>query len=329
MRKVSWGVISTANIGVKKVIPGMQMSEFISVDAISSRSLESAQSAAAELNIPKAYGSYEALLADPDIEAIYNPLPNHLHVDWSIKCLEAGKHVLCEKPLGLDAKDAQRLVDAAANYPQLKVMEAFMYRFHPQWVQVKKWLDDNAIGKIKAINSIFTYYNDDPANVRNQVNIGGGGLLDIGCYNISISRYITNAEPIRVIGTIDRDPEMHVDRLVSGILQFGDIPSTFICSTQSYFQQGAQIIGENGRIEIDVPFNAPNDKPSLVHLCKNGEKETVATDAVDQYMLEGEVFSRAIVMDTAVPTPLSDAINNMKVIDAIFESGEKGGWVTL
>lgn len=329
MEKVSWGILSTANIGVTKVIPAMQQSKLCSIDAIGSRNIANAEKVAKKLGIPKTYGSYEELLADDSITAIYNPLPNHLHVHWTIKALEAGKHVLCEKPIGLNATDAQKLYDAAKKFPKLKVMEAFMYRYHPQWIQVKKWISEGKIGDLKAIQSIFVYHNIDPKNVRNQADIGGGGLLDIGCYNISFSRFITGREPIRVSSDVDRDPVMKTDRAVSAIMDFGDINSSFISSTQMAPHQNANIIGNKGRIFMELPFNAPSEEGAVIHLHNEDGIETVTTVAVDQYSLQGDMFSRAILDDTPVATPLGDAVNNMKVIDAIFKAGDVNGWVEV
>ncbi len=328
MKKVRWGVISTANIGTMKVLPGMARSERCKIDAISSRDLGKAKKAARKLGIPKAYGSYEALLADPEIDAVYNPLPNHLHVDWSIKALEAGKHVLCEKPLGLDTKDAQRLVDAAAEYPHLKVMEAFMYRFHPQWIAARSWVKAGKIGELKTIQSFFSYFNNDPNNIRNQSDIGGGGLLDIGCYCISLSRFLFGRKPSRVLGIVETDPVLKTDSMTSGVLDFGNGTSSFTCSTQLFNYQRVQILGTTGRIEIEIPFNAPPDAKTRIWLHTNRGTKEKTFPICDQYTLQGDAFSKAILEDTPVPTPLTDAIENMAVIDALFESADSSSWVT-
>jgi predicted dehydrogenase len=211
MKKIRWGVLSTAKIGRERVIPAMQAGAYCSIDAIASRNEAQAKQTAAALNIPKAYGSYEALLKDADIDAVYIPLPNHLHVPWAIKALAANKHVLCEKPIGLTAAEAKQLQQAASQKPQLKIMEAFMYRFHPQWQQIKKIMQDGTIGELKTIESFFSYYNTDANNIRNQKDIGGGGLMDIGCYCISLSRFIFDAEPESVLGNIDLDPQSQTD----------------------------------------------------------------------------------------------------------------------
>jgi predicted dehydrogenase len=329
MEKIKWGIISTSDLAVKKVIPAMQQSRNGEVAAIASRSQEAATHVAATLGIPHAYGSYEALLADPAITAIYNPLPNHLHVEWTIKALEAGKHVLCEKPLSMNVQEAEHLAEVAATYPQLKVMEAFMYRFHPQWQFTQRTVQSGAIGQVRAMNIAFSYFNDDAANIRNQPAVGGGALLDIGCYATSTARFIFDAEPTRVVGTIERDPTMGTDRLDSGILDFGSGIATFTLSTQLVPFQRVSIFGTRGAIEIIIPFNAPPDQPCRVLATYDGETREELTPAVDQYTLQAEAFADAISNETAVPTPLSDAVANMRVLDALVQSASQSTWVAL
>lgn len=329
MNKVRWGQISTATIGTIKVLPGMKKSEHAELVGISSRDLASAEAAARALGIPKAYGSYQEMLQDPEIDAVYNPLPNHLHVPWSIKALEAGKHVLCEKPIALSATEAQTLLDASKRFPHLKIMEAFMYRHHPQWKRAQELVDAGKIGELRTIHSFFSYYNDDPNNIRNQADIGGGGLMDIGCYNISLSRFIVGGEPGRVVSVVEHDPKLLTDRLVSGILDFGSVTSTFTCSTQLSPYQRVNIFGTTGRIEIEIPFNAPPDRPCKMWHSTDDMTEEIVFDITDQYGLQGEAMSLAILNDTPVPTPLEDAVANMRVIDAIVESGRNSTWVTL
>jgi len=329
MDKVRWGILSTANIGVAKVIPAMQRGEHCEVTAIASRDLARARAAADSLGIPKAYGSYEELLADPEIDAVYNPMPNHLHVPWSIKALEAGKHVLCEKPIALSAAEAQTLVDAAAARPELKVMEAFMYRHHPQWRRTKELVTSGAIGELRTVQSFFSYFNDDPNNVRNIAEIGGGGLMDIGCYNLSLSRFLFDAEPDRALGIVEYDPRFNTDRLASGILDFGRGTSTFTCSTQLAGYQRVNIFGTEGRIEIEIPFNAPPDRPTRIWHQRGGTIEEITFPICDQYTIQGDLFALAVLNNTPVPTPLSDAVANMRAIEAIVRSGKEGGWVTL
>jgi len=327
MKTVRWGVLSTAKIATTKVIPAMQQGRYCEITAIASRNLEQAQGAAAQLNIPKAYSSYEELLADPDIDAIYNPLPNHLHVPWSIKALQAGKHVLCEKPIALSAAEAQQLADVAKQYPHLKVMEAFMYRFHPQWQRARQLVSEGKIGALRTIQSFFSYYIDDPLNLRNKADSGGGGMLDIGCYTISLARFIFGNEPRRVFGIVEYDPQLKVDRLISSILDFGSGTSTFTCGTQLSPYQRVNIVGTEGRIEIEIPFNAPIDRPCKIWYQHEDEVEEILLDICNQYTIEGDLFSQAVLNDTEVPTPIEDAVANMKTIDAVFRSAQSGRWV--
>jgi len=329
MKKVSWGVLSTAKIGREKVIPAMQQGQYSKMDAIASRSLAKAQETAQKLKIPKAYGSYEALLEDPDIEAIYNPLPNHLHVEWAIRSLEAGKHVLCEKPIGLNRYEAEHLKNEMAKHPDLKVMEAFMYRFHPQWQYVKKMIDRLTIGEIRNIHSVFSYHNVDPNDVRNQFEIGGGGLLDIGCYCISLSRFLFGSEPVCVCGTVERDPEMEIDRLASGVLEFETGTATFTCSTQLIPCQHVLILGTHGRIEMEIPFTPSPEIDTKIKYQVESDTKTVHFDPCNQYTIQGDLFSEAVLNDLDVPTPIEDAVANMKVIDKIKESDQKRVWIQI
>jgi len=327
MNPVRWGVLSTAKIATQKVIPAMQQGEYCRITAIASRDLEKAQAAARRLGIPKSYGSYEELLADPEVDAIYNPLPNHLHVPWSIRALNVGKHVLCEKPIGLTAAEAQELLDAVHKQPQLKVMEAFMYRHHPQWQQARQLVAEGKIGNLRTIQSFFSYYNDDPNNIRNMADIGGGGLMDIGCYLISLSRFIFGTEPRRVCGIIEYDPQFKVDRLTSGMLDFGTGTSTFTCATQLIPYQRVNIFGTEGRIEIEIPFNPPPDEPCKLWHQHGNEIDEIVLDAGNQYTIQGDLFSQAVLDDTEVPTPLEDAVANMEVIEALVRSAKSGSWV--
>ncbi len=329
MKKIRWGILSTANIGTEKVIPAMQKGEYCEIVAIASRKIENALQAAKKLNIPKSYGSYEDLLTDPEIDAIYNPLPNHLHVPWSIKALEAGKHVLCEKPIALTAAEGQKLVDFAKTKPHLKLMEAFMYRFHPQWQKAKQLVNDGKIGELRTIQSFFSFYDKNSQNIVNINEFGGGSLLDIGCYNISLSRFIFDAEPKRVCGIVEVDPNFNIDRLVSGLLDFGNGTSTFTCSTQLSEYQRVNIFGTKGRIEIEIPFNAPADKPTKLWLQNGDQIEEIIFDICDQYTIQGDLFSLAIINNTDVPTPIEDAVANMKVIEKIISSAKKECWLSV
>ena len=317
MRKIRWGILSTAKIGTAKVIPAMKLGKYCEVVGIASRKAESALAAAKLLGIPKAYGSYEELLADPDIEAVYIPLPNPLHVPWSIRALEMGKHVLCEKPIGMSVADAEKLLEAARKHPKRKVMEAFMYRHHPQWQRARQMVVEGEIGELRTIQSFFSYCNKDPNNIRNIADMGGGGLMDIGCYCISISRFLFDAEPEKVYGTIAYDPQFGVDCLASGTMVFGSGTSTFTCGTQLNPYQRVNIVGTEGRIEIEIPFNAPPDEPCRMWHQRGSEIEEIMLDVCDQYTIQGDAFSRAVLDDTEVPTPLEDAVANMRVLEAL------------
>lgn len=324
MRKINWGVLSTAKIGVNKVIPALQASQFGTVAAIASRDLPQAQAAAQRLAIPRAHGSYEALLADPGVDAVYIPLPNHLHVPWSIRALEAGKHVLCEKPIGLNSGEAQQLIEAARRFPQLKIMEAFMYRHHPQWQLTRRLIAEGKIGQLRTVHSHFSYWNVDPKNIRNQGDIGGGGMMDIGCYCVSLSRFVFGAEPRRVLGLAENDPAFGVDRLASGVMEFPNGTATFTCSTQLSGFQRVMIFGTEGRIEIEIPFNAPPDRPTRLWHQRGPNTTEIPFKVCDQYSIQGDLFCRAILDDTPVPTPLDDALANMRVIEAVLASARTG-----
>ena len=329
MKKVRWGVLSTAKIGMEKVIPAMQIGEYSEVVSIASQSLDRAKAAAKQLGILQAYGSYEELLADDKIDAVYIPLPNHLHVLWTKKVLEAGKHVLCEKPIGLKTFEAEDLLAESKKYPHLKVMEAFMYRHHPQWQKTKQLVNEGKIGDLRTIHSFFSYYNVDPENIRNKAEIGGGGLMDIGCYCISLARFIFGFEPQRVLGKMEYDPEFKTDRLCSGLLEFGEHSSTFTCSTQLSPYQRVIIFGTRGRIEIEVPFNTPPDQPSRIWHQQDDKLEDIVFELCNQYTIQGDLFSQAVLDKTEVPTPFEDSVNNMRVLDAVINSAESDAWVKL
>lgn len=329
MNKIRWGILSTAKIGTEKVIPAMQLGKYCKVTAISSRKLKKAKSAAKRLDIEKAYGSYEELLTDPDIDAVYIPLPNHLHVPWAIKALNAGKHVLCEKPIALSVVEAQTLLDVAKKFPRLKVMEAFMYRNHPQWQLAKQQVSEGKIGKVRTIQSFFSYYNNNPHNIRNKLEIGGGGLMDIGCYCISLARFIFEGEPWRVCGIMEEDPELKIDRLTSGILDFVNGTSTFTCATQLVPYQRVNIFGTKGRIEIEIPFNAPSDRPCKLWQGDDAKIKEVTLEICNQYTIQGDLFSRVVLEDREVPVPLEDAVANMQVIEALLHSARSRSWVQI
>ena len=332
MKKVVWGVLSTAKIGWEKVIPAMQKSEHCDVRAVASRDLVKGRALADKLGIPKAYGSYEELITDPEIEAIYNPLPNDQHVPMTLMAARAGKHVLCEKPVALTASQAAELREVAG---KVLIMEAFMVRFHPQWIAVRDRVQRGELGDLRAVQAYFSYFNRDARNIRNQIDTGGGALYDIGCYPIVAGRFLFGTEPQRVIALVDRDPEFKTDHMVSALVDFGEGRRLdFTVSTQSVPYQRVQVCGTKKRIEIRIPFNAPlggttdllTDDGS--HLDdQSTTRETMG--ACDQYTLEADAFSRAIRGEIALPYGVEDAIANMRVIDALFASEKTGAWVTV
>jgi predicted dehydrogenase len=328
--RVRWGVLGTANIAVRKVIPAMQAGELCDVLGIASRDPESATRVADELGIPKSYGSYEEMLSDPEIEAVYIPLPNHLHVEWSIKAAEAGKHVLCEKPLGLTASEVRDLI-AARDRTGMKIQEAFMVRTHPTWVAVREMVRQGRIGEIRAISGFFSYFNADLSNIRNKLELGGGGIMDIGCYCVNLSRFIFEDEPLRVIGMIERDGQTGTDVLSSAMMDFIGGQATFTCSTRLAPFQRMQICGTKGRIEVQIPFNIPPATPTQVFVDDGSDLygrsiETIEFAAADQYTIQGDLFSGAIREDSDQAIPLEDSLRNMAAVDAIFRSAESGKW---
>lgn len=332
MKKVSWGVLSTAKIGWEKVIPAMQQGALCSIDAIASRSLDSAKSWAAKLGIAKAYGSYEDLLADPAIEAIYNPLPNDQHVQWTLAAARAGKHVLCEKPFALNANEAAQVREVA---DKVHIMEGFMVRFHPQWQRARELVRRGELGDLRTVQAFFSYNNVDANNIRNRLDVGGGALYDIGCYAIVAGRFLFEAEPKRVVSLIDRDPVFKTDRTVSALVDFGGGKRLeFTVSTQSTPFQRVQAVGTKKRLEIEIPFNAVPGEAMRIFVDdgkaiggRAAQMETLP--ACDQYSLQGDAFSRVVRGEIALPYGVEDAVCNMRVMDALFASEKSGGWERL
>lgn len=330
MRKVRWGILGVARIATTKVIPAMQQGELCEIAGIASRDRARAEEAARAMGIPNAYGSYEEMLADPQIEAVYNPLPNHLHVPWSIRAAEAGKHVLCEKPIGLDAAEALDLI-AARDRTGVVIGEAFMVQTHPQWVRTLELVRSGRIGQLRFAMGSFGYFLMESDNVRNVREYGGGGLMDIGCYLIKTSRMIFGEEPVRVSGVLVRDTKFGTDILTSAILEYPSGHCVFACSTQVVPHQSMQFFGTTGRIELEVPYNATAGATSRIRIDDGrdvlGSGITVEEFApCDQYTIQGNRFSRAIREGSAPPVPLEDSLRNMAVIDAVFRSAERGGW---
>lgn len=329
-KKLRIGVLGASKFALNKSVPAMQRSELTEVTAVASRSLTKAQEFAQKLNIPTAYGSYEELIADPNIDIIYNPLPNHLHVEWSIKSADAGKHVLCEKPLALTAAEVAPLIEAR-DRNHVQIAEAFMVRVHPQWLRAKEIVASEEIGDLRSIQVAFSYFNADPQNIRNKADIGGGAIYDIGCYAVFVSRFIFGSEPRRVIGHLEKDPALHTDRLSSAILDFPQGHSIFTCSTQLVPYQRVQILGTKGRIEVEIPFNAPPDQSTRILIDIGGALDgsgirTEEFPAVDQYTLQGDAFARAVKGEGKVPVSLEESVENMHVLEAIFRSVSWGRW---
>jgi len=327
---VTWGILGVADIAVRKVIPAMQRSGRCAVAAIASRDERKARDAATSLGIPRVYGSYEALLDDPEIEAIYNPLPNHLHVPWSVRAADAGKHVLCEKPIALSSNEARELL-AARDRTGVQIAEAFMVRTHPQWLAARELVANGRIGELRLISGHFSYYRRDPADIRSRAEFGGGALMDIGCYPIMLSRWIFGAEPTGVIADVERDPDFGVDRLASAILHFAAGQATFSCAGQLVPYQRMHIYGTRGRIEVEIPFNAPHDRPTRIMIDDGRElggasAEVVAFPATDQFALQAERFSDAVRGVGTIAVPLEDSVANMAVIDALMRSSATRQW---
>jgi predicted dehydrogenase len=320
-KKLRWGVLSAAKIGLTKVIPAMQNSQLCEIVAIASRDPAKAREAADKLGIPKAYGSYEELLADPAIDAVYNPLPNHLHLPWTIFAAESGKHVLCEKPIGLNAAETRQLVDVR-DRTGVHIAEAFMVRLHPQWLRAREIVRSRAIGDLRVVSGFFSYNNRDPKNIRNILEYGGGGIMDIGCYPVTTTRFLFDEEPRRVLGLIERDPEIGIDRLSSALMDFPGGQGVFTCGTQLAPYQKMHAFGTKGRIELEIPFNAPPDQPTRIFV--DGKEEIFPV--CDQYTLQGDAFARAVLEGGEVVLTLENSVRNMAVIDALFRSAESGRW---
>jgi predicted dehydrogenase len=329
-QKVKWGILSLASLVRRRVMPALLHCQHTQVAAIASRSLEKAQAFAAEAHIPKAYGSYEELLADPEIEVIYNPLPNHLHVPWSVKAARKGKHVLVEKPLSLTVAEARGLLEVRDEY-NVKIAEAFMVRTHPQWLRTEELVRSGRIGKLRSAFGYFSYFNVDPTNTRNILEFGGGALYDIGCYPIKTTRFVFGQEPLRVFGCIERDPSFKTDRLTSAILEYPSGQAIFTASTQAVYYQRMHFLGTEGRIDVEIPFNAPTDRPTRIFIDNGGDltgtgliSETFPV--CNQFTIQADLFSTAVRENREVPNPLEDAICNMAVIEAVFRSSVSGQW---
>ncbi len=331
-KKLRWGILSTAKIGREKVIPGIMGSPSSEVVAIASRDKARAAKVAADLGIPRSYGSYEELLADPDVDAIYNPLPNHLHVELTIAAAKARKHVLCEKPVALNAKEAERLRECPKD---VTVAEAFMVRYHPQWLRVREMVRSGELGEVRAVSSVFTYFNMDPDDVRNNPEIGGGAIMDIGCYPVTGGRFLFESEPKRVVALIERCPQFGTDRQASVIADFGEGRQlAFTVSTQLAPHQTIEVVGTKARAEIVIPFNAPQNEATAIlvdegHTPDGHLARREVIDPCDQYGEQAEAFAQSILKGEPLPYGIDDAIQSMRVLDAIFASEKSGGWVSV
>lgn len=327
--KMNWGILGTATIAVEQVIQAMMQSAHCQVMAIASRDLKKANSVALDFGIPRSYGNYDDLLVDQQVQAVYIPLPNHLHVTWAIKALQAGKHVLVEKPVALNASEAHKLFDEAKRNPNLLVMEAFMYKFHPQWLKVKELIDNVEIGALKFIESSFSFLESEPNSIVNQKDFGGGSLMDIGCYLISISRFLFDSEPKRVFATRENHPKFQVDISTSGILEFEEGTSVFFSSIQLFENQKVRLFGTEGIIELELPFNPPSDGPSKIWVTRENNRTEIKLGPSNQYTLQVDFFSNAILKRHQLPKLFEDAVKNMVVIDAIKMSADLGVAVQL
>ncbi|SFV37469.1 Predicted dehydrogenase [Devosia crocina] len=331
-RKLRWGILSTANIGMAKVTPAIQQADNCEVLAIASRDGDTARAAAGRLGIARAYGSYEELLADPEIDAIYNPLPNHLHVPMTLAAARAGKHVLCEKPIAITAAEGEQLRQVPEG---ICVMEAFMIRFHPQWHRAREIIRSGELGEVRTINALFSYFNANPDNVRNKADIGGGGILDIGCYPVTTGRFLFEGEPERVVSLVERDPGFGTDRLASAILDFGmGRRLTFTCSTQLVPHQRVQVFGTKGKLEIVIPYNAPPNERTAITIDTGAPIDGSLArreilPACDQYTEQARAFAEAVLGNKPLPYGIKDAIASMRVIDALFESERTEGWARV
>ena len=322
MDKLRWGVMSTANIAIKKVMPGIQKASNGELAAIASRSLDAANDVADSFGIPHRFGSYVDLLESDEIEAVYIPLPNDMHLEWTLAAAEAGKHVLCEKPLALTAADAQEMVDACAQ-AGVTVMEAFMYRLHPSWLKVRELVASGEIGDLTAIIAGFAFFMDNPGNIRNKPEHGGGALMDIGCYPINVARMLFGSEPVSVSASMSRHPDFGTDVLTSAVLGFAAGHATFTVSTLAEPAQFVHVMGSDGRIDVEIPFNVPEEHETSIHLIRGGNPprepgvETFHFEPADQYAIEAELFARAVLEGATVPTPPEDGVANMAVIERI------------
>lgn len=326
MEKLRLGVLGCSNHYALRIGTPLKASALVVPYGVASRDPEKAKRYAETWGFEVSYGSYEALLADPKVDFVYIPLPNHLHVEYIKKAADAGKPILCEKPMGLCAREAAE----AAEYCLRKgvpLMEAFMYRFHPQWKRAAEIVKCGELGKVMSTNGFFSYNNTNPQDIRNIAAAGGGGLLDIGCYTVSSARLLMGGEPERVICSLIRDPVYRTDILASGLLDFGGgRVSAFTIGTQLYPYQRVTALGTEGTLSVEVPFNMYGDYPGHVRVVTGIGERLIETEITDQYLAEFDAFAETVIKKTGVPTPVSDAIANMAVLDALAASADSGAW---
>lgn len=322
-----WGILSTARIGREFVIPQIQDAENGVVTAIASRDETRARAVAARFGIPHAFASYEALLASPEVDGVYIPLPTSQHVEWAVKAADAGKHVLVEKPLALNAREIRKVIEAR-DRNRVLVCEAFMVTYHPQWLKVRALIAEGAIGRLRHVQGAFTYHNVDPDNMRNRPELGGGGLPDIGVYPTVTTRFATGCEPDRIQALVERDTTFGTDIYASVKADFGGFELSFYVSTQMAARQMMVFHGDKGFIEVETPFNSRiyGDDRVIVHNASHAQSTVYRFGDVRQYRLQAEAFARAAGGEDAPVFLLEDSVRNQKVIDAIFRAAEHDGW---
>ncbi len=325
MNPMKLGILGVSSHFIKRVLFPLKKSTLIEIYAISSRSKDKAKEASEKYDIPKYYSTYEELIKDKSIELVFIPLPNNLHAEWIKKCADHGKHILCEKPIALNAKEATECINYAKS-KNVYIMEAFMYKFHPQWKRTLELIQMGEIGNINFINTTFGYNNPDPNNIRNIKETGGGSLMDIGCYAISVPRFLLQSEPLRVISLMNYDRIFQTDILSSAILDFGYARATFNISTKTYPFQKVEIHGTQGIIIVQIPFNTFSDVKAKITVMTSVGLREISFELVDHYQLEFEEFVNVIRNNKPSPIPIEDAINNMKVIDAIIKSNKSCEW---
>ena len=335
---IRWGVLGAAAIATGRTMPAMLEAPSATLLALASRDLAKAQAVAQTLGIPRVYASYEALLADPQVDAVYVPLPNQLHFEWALRCLQAGKHVLCEKPLCLSADQVSQLC-AARDRTQRHIEEGFGFRNHPQWAKLDELLASDAIGPVRAVHATLAKQFLDPLDVRNNPATGGGALYDLGSYAISACNLIFKRQPARVVAALERDPTFGIDRLSSAILDYGNAHALLTVATQSGpcnwgTHQQLSVLGANGWLRLTFPY--AHGRPSACQI-ELGDSSSVGSfptqtfhfEPANQYTLQIERFSRLLLGHEAPSWPIEDALHTLRVIEALFVSAHSASWQSL